>query len=188
MSVGHYENFPVASLLLPARLRRPVAVIYAFARSADDFADEGDDPPGVRLERLEAYRAELRRIAAQAAPRTSLFDDVARIVSEHRLPGYPNAPTLKEAGFDVPVVPQVRGVVAPPGIPRENIEYWQDLFFRLSQTASWKKYIADNQFEDGYQGSAELSKFMDSFSDRMRGREGPAPAFTVPVGTSNRPR
>jgi len=90
-------------------------------------------------------------------------------VSEHRLPGYPNAPTLKEAGFDVPVVPQVRGVVAPPGIPRENVEYWQDLFFRLSQTASWKKYIADNQFEDGYQGSAELSKFMDSFSDRMRG-------------------
>jgi putative tricarboxylic transport membrane protein len=78
-------------------------------------------------------------------------------------------PTLKEAGFDVPVVPQVRGVVAPPGIPRENIEYWQDLFFRLTRTASWKKYVADNQFEDGYQGSAELSKFMDSFSDRMRG-------------------
>ena len=40
----HYENFPVASLLLPAPLREPVEIIYRFARSADDFADEGDDP------------------------------------------------------------------------------------------------------------------------------------------------
>ena len=86
VSVGHYENFPVASLLLPARLRRPVAVIYAFARSADDFADEGDDPPATRLERLDVYRTELKRIAAGESPRMPLFDDVARIVREHRLP------------------------------------------------------------------------------------------------------
>ena len=45
MAIGHYENFPVASLLLPAPLREPIEVIYRFARSADDFADEGDDPP-----------------------------------------------------------------------------------------------------------------------------------------------
>ena len=86
MSVGHYENFPVASLLLPQHLRRPVAVIYAFARSADDFADEGDEAPAVRLERLEAYRAELGRIAGRTAPQTPLFDEVARIVGEHQLP------------------------------------------------------------------------------------------------------
>ena len=86
MSVGHYENFPVASLLLPKRLRWPVAVIYAFARSADDLADEGEDAPDVRLAQLEAYRIELRRIASSAAPQTALFDDVARIVREHDLP------------------------------------------------------------------------------------------------------
>lgn len=86
MSVGHYENFPVASLLLPQALRRPVAVIYAFARSADDFADEGEDPPELRLERLESYRIELRRLADGEAPRMSLFDEVARIVREHDLP------------------------------------------------------------------------------------------------------
>ena len=86
MSAGHYENFPVASLLLPQALRQPVAVIYAFARSADDFADEGEDPPAIRLERLESYRSELRRIADQKAPRTALFDDVARAVREHDLP------------------------------------------------------------------------------------------------------
>jgi phytoene/squalene synthetase len=42
MPVDHYENFPVASLLLPRRLRRPIEAIYRFARAADDIADEGD--------------------------------------------------------------------------------------------------------------------------------------------------
>jgi hypothetical protein len=45
MPVEHYENFPVASLLVPAKLRRPIEVIYHFARSADDIADEGDALP-----------------------------------------------------------------------------------------------------------------------------------------------
>src|SRR5690349_8923849 len=90
-------------------------------------------------------------------------------VSEHRLPAFPGVPTLKEAGFDVPVVPQVRGMVAPPGIPKANIEYWEDFCRRLTRTASWQKYIADNQFEDGYQNAADLAKFYDEFTDRMRG-------------------
>jgi len=90
-------------------------------------------------------------------------------VSEHRLPAFPGVPTLKEAGFDVPVVPQVRGMVAPPGIPKANIEYWEDFCRRLTRTPSWQKYIADNQFEDGYQNAADLAKFYDEFTDRMRG-------------------
>lgn len=89
-------------------------------------------------------------------------------VSARRLPGFPSVPTLKEAGFDVPVVPQVRGVVAPPGIPKENVVYWEDVFRRLTRTAAWKKYLEDNQFEDGFQGSAELAQFLDSFTERMR--------------------
>lgn len=86
MSVGHYENFPVASLLLPARLREPVAVIYRFARSADDFADEGDSPAGERLARLQTYRDALGEIAAGRTPNEPLFRDLARIVAAHRLP------------------------------------------------------------------------------------------------------
>src|SRR5216110_3503938 len=89
-------------------------------------------------------------------------------VSERRLAKFPEIPTLKEAGFDVPVVPQVRGVVAPPGIPKENVEFWQDFFRRLTRTQSWRKYIEDNQFEDGYQNAADLAKFYDEFTDRMR--------------------
>ena len=49
MGVGHYENFPVASVLLPRRLRPAVRAIYAFARTADDFADEGGLSAAARL-------------------------------------------------------------------------------------------------------------------------------------------
>ena len=89
-------------------------------------------------------------------------------VSDQRLAGFREVPTLKEAGFDVPAVPQVRGVVAPPGIPAENVAYWEDLFGRLARSASWRKFLADNQFEDGYQDAAELAKFYDEFTTRMR--------------------
>jgi len=68
MSVGHYENFPVASILLPARLRQPVGVVYRFARTADDFADEGNLAPTERLARLEEFRGQLRRLE-QKQPR-----------------------------------------------------------------------------------------------------------------------
>jgi putative tricarboxylic transport membrane protein len=90
-------------------------------------------------------------------------------VADRRLTAFPNVPTLKEAGFDVPAVPQVRGVVAPPGIPAANVAYWEDVFRRLTRTASWKKYLEDNQFEDGYQNAAELAKFYDEFTGTMRG-------------------
>ena len=86
MSVGHYENFPVASVLLPAPLRHPVAVIYRFARSADDFADEGDLPAAARLAQLDAYRQELRRLETGAAPHEPLFAELGQIVRQYRLP------------------------------------------------------------------------------------------------------
>jgi phytoene synthase len=86
VSVGHYENFPVASLLLPAELRAPVAIIYRFARSADDFADEGELCAAERLSRLDGYRAELRRIDAGEPPQEPLFADIARIARVHGLP------------------------------------------------------------------------------------------------------
>jgi putative tricarboxylic transport membrane protein len=90
-------------------------------------------------------------------------------VTDERLPAFPNVPTLKEAGFDVSPVPQVRGVVGPPSMPREQVAYWEDVFRRLAKTESWRKYLADNQFEDGYQNAAELTKFYGEFTERMRG-------------------
>src|SRR5215218_6367900 len=57
--VEHYENFPVASWLCPPRLRRPVAALYRFARTADDIADEGNATAGNRLATLDAYKKDL---------------------------------------------------------------------------------------------------------------------------------
>ena len=68
MTVDHYENFPVASLLCPPALRPAIEAIYAFARTADDIADEGDAPPGERLAALAAYRADARRDRRRRAP------------------------------------------------------------------------------------------------------------------------
>ena len=86
MGVNHYENFPVASLLLPPRFRHPVAQIYRFAREADDFADEGDAPDAVRLAQLEAFREELRRIERGEPPQIAWFAGLAAVIREHALP------------------------------------------------------------------------------------------------------
>jgi squalene synthase HpnC len=86
MPVDHYENFPVASWVMPARLRRPVERIYAFARHADDIADEGDAEAAERLQALDACRAELDRIEAGQAPLTPLFIELAPVIAAHRLP------------------------------------------------------------------------------------------------------
>jgi hydroxysqualene synthase len=64
----HYENFPVASRLLPRRMRPHVAAVYAFARVADDFADEGTRPAAERLALLDAWHERLRAAAAGEAP------------------------------------------------------------------------------------------------------------------------
>jgi len=85
-SVDHYENFPVASILMPKRLRKPIAAIYHFARAADDIADEGDLPDEERLRQLEEFRAELRRIAFHEQPKTALFKNLAIEIGQHTLP------------------------------------------------------------------------------------------------------
>jgi len=99
---------------------------------------------------------------------------VLAAISEQRMAAFPNAPTLKEAGFDVPNVPQPRGIIAPPGIPADAVAYWEELFAKFVKTPSWRKILEDSLFEDGFQRSAELNKFIDQYSETTRGilREG----------------
>jgi len=80
VAVAHYENFPVASWLLPAALREPVEVIYRFAREADDIADEGDAPADARLRGLDDFRTQLSH------PASPLFHAVASVIRERSLP------------------------------------------------------------------------------------------------------
>jgi squalene synthase HpnC len=89
MPVDHYENFPVASIMLPKRLVPAVEAIYAFARSADDLADEGDATPGQRRLALEAYEAALDGIGRGEPTTDPLFARLAGIVAQYHLPLQP---------------------------------------------------------------------------------------------------
>lgn len=87
--VSHYENFPVASMLCPPRLRPPIAAIYWFARTADDIADEGDAAPAQRLADLAAYRADLLATAAGQAPSKrweNVFSPLGPMMRQFNLP------------------------------------------------------------------------------------------------------
>lgn len=90
MPVDHYENFPVASLLLPRELRQPIEAIYRFARSADDIADEGEATPAERLSALAAYASELDRIEHDQPPGdpalAPVFGPLRTAIVAHRLP------------------------------------------------------------------------------------------------------
>jgi hydroxysqualene synthase len=87
--VDHYENFPVASWLTPARLRPAIVAIYWFARMADDIADEGDATAAERLADLAAFRADLLICATSDATSErwpQVFTPLRRAIVEHALP------------------------------------------------------------------------------------------------------
>ncbi len=86
MPVEHYENFPVASVLLPAGIRRPVEAIYWFARAADDIADEGAAPPAERLTKLGHFAKQLDLIESGGQPSEALFIELAVNVRTFSLP------------------------------------------------------------------------------------------------------
>ena len=82
----HYENFPVASFILPKRLRQPISVIYAFARTADDFADEGDWDVETRLTKLKEYDDYLDAIENGDSINHPIFIALADVIEKHQLP------------------------------------------------------------------------------------------------------
>ncbi|MGB2957273.1 MAG: squalene synthase HpnC [Bacteroidota bacterium] len=96
----HYENFPVASIFIPWDLRPHVAAIYAFARAADDMADEGTDPPAARLERLDAWE---RRLDAcyRGEPDHPVFVALADTVRRYDISRKPLADLLQAFRMDV---------------------------------------------------------------------------------------
>ena len=83
---GHYENFPVASRLLPRNLQRPIAALYCFARTADDLADEGDQSAEQRLAALKALGAQLDDIAIGMPQQDDLGIALADTIKQHALP------------------------------------------------------------------------------------------------------
>ncbi len=96
MAVDHYENFPVASRLMPAAIRQDVVNLYRFARFADDIADEGDDTPAQRLQKLRLLHLAVNSMAlSNDSPATPPFSDsqidaicrpLSTTVKRHQLP------------------------------------------------------------------------------------------------------
>lgn len=90
--IAHYENFPVASILCPPRLRAPIAAIYHFARTADDIADEGTLCASERLAQLKAYRHALNALyvangeAAERSAWPQVFAPLRHAIASHQLP------------------------------------------------------------------------------------------------------
>lgn len=104
MSVDHYENFPVASVLCPPALRPAITAIYGFARTADDLADEGAAPGAQRLADLAAYRADLHAIIEGSTPSTRwapVFEALRSTLQRHALPTTPLTDLLDAFEQDV---------------------------------------------------------------------------------------
>jgi len=102
MAAAHYENFPVASRLLPARVRPHVAAVYAFARGADDIADG----PGSRSERMARLEEWGRRLEAAGEGRGEgpVFIALGHTLRANRLPLEPFRDLLAAFRRDVEVV------------------------------------------------------------------------------------
>ena len=112
----HYENFPVASWLCPPRLRAPIAAIYAFARTADDLADEGTATPEERLADLADFRADLQACVAQSAVS-------GHALAAHAVPG--RTASGRWAAVFAPLGAQIRAFALPTELLHDLISAFE---------------------------------------------------------------
>lgn len=89
-------------------------------------------------------------------------------LTERRMAAYPNVPTAREAGFNIPVVGSMRGMLGPPGTPRDVVEYWENVFERMVKTPTWRKYLEENQVDDAFQKGANLARSAEEFIAQRR--------------------
>ncbi|WP_029356704.1 tripartite tricarboxylate transporter substrate binding protein [Bosea sp. 117] len=89
-------------------------------------------------------------------------------VTDKRLPNFPDVPTIQEQGFEVPNVPQARGIVGPPNMPPEAVAYFQNLFLKASKSPSYIKYLNDTQLENAYLDPAATKGFITDYANTLR--------------------
>lgn len=127
----HYENFPVGSFWLPRKLRRAICIIYAFARTADDIADEGDFSKKERLEKLNMYWQALQTIEQNKEP----------INLQH--PNILNTPLLPSISLafpaSYPLLLALQDVISTYKLP-------YSLFFDLLR--AFKQDVVQNDYQD----------------------------------------
>ena len=89
-------------------------------------------------------------------------------VAENRIKAFPTVPTIRESGFEIPYYAVFRGIVGPPGMPRDAVAYYEDYLARLVKTRAWQLYLDEHFFDDAFQRSGDFSKFIDEFAERVR--------------------
>lgn len=134
LAQSHYENFPVASFLMPKAARPHVVAIYAFARIADDFADEGSRPSEERLALLDEWE---RRLDEAAEGRVSTSGN-----AQHDAVFVALASTLRHAGAETPAGSPVLLVEGAPGFqPRGSLHaLLADLLSAFRQDVTTTRY------------------------------------------------
>jgi putative tricarboxylic transport membrane protein len=94
------------------------------------------------------------------------------IVGDQRLAEYPDVPTFREAGqkagVDLSPPRSMRGVVAPADMPREAVQYWENVFERLTRTPAWRKYLEEGSMQDGFEKGAALAKSAAQYRSQQR--------------------
>jgi squalene synthase HpnC len=133
MPVNHYENFPVASILLPANLRPAVEAIYAFARSADDLADEGDAIAPQRLVQLGQYEQALDAIAARQAG----IGSAASATANPTTPTSPTSPFTAAQETERAIFARLEGVIKQYSLP---LQPFYDLLSAFKQDVETTRY------------------------------------------------
>ena len=85
-SKKHYENFPVATLLYPKKIREAAIILYNFARTGDNIADEGNFPKKVRIKKLQIFKENLIKINNNNLNVEPLFQDISKIIKLYEIP------------------------------------------------------------------------------------------------------
>jgi putative tricarboxylic transport membrane protein len=88
--------------------------------------------------------------------------------SESRLAGYPNLPTLREAGVTARVSRgTVRGIVAPPDIPVSSVQYWEDVLRKLTKTQGYQQFSSEIELFPKFLASKEFKQFLDEETESL---------------------
>ncbi|MBI4194419.1 MAG: tripartite tricarboxylate transporter substrate binding protein [Betaproteobacteria bacterium] len=86
-----------------------------------------------------------------------------------RIPSLPDSATIREQGFNVPEIPQARGFVGPPGMAADVKSYYEGVFTKMYKSSEWQNFLKANYYEDGFLIGPGLNKFVDEYTQTMRG-------------------
>jgi putative tricarboxylic transport membrane protein len=91
--------------------------------------------------------------------------EVVASISPEPSPVFPDAPTTADEGFEAELVPQVRGIMGPPDMPQEALEYYQGIFEELVETDAWKEYAETNGLVTQLRVGEEWGDFLAEQND-----------------------